>query len=150
MSAFNAFFAQLTGGGNAAGGDPSSTSTAAAAAPDPRGTPATGGGGSGAGGGGGGGEVFGVPLAGAAITYGPESDRSRFGNPQVRFRVFAAAKRGRGGVGDASAMGIFFSERGGDTGVANNANASAQKTNGIWHFLVNRVARGTLKRIQMS
>jgi len=89
MSAFNAFFAQLTGGG----GDGSSTAAAATAAPDPRGTPAVGGGGSG------GGEIFGVPLAGAAITYDPESDRSRFGNPQVRFRVWR--RRGGGDGGDA-------------------------------------------------
>lgn len=98
MSAFNAFFAQLTGGGNTTGGDPSSISAAAAAAPDPRGTPAAGGGGCGAGGGGGNTEVFGVPLTGAAITYDPESDRSRFGNPQVRFRVrvrvLAASREG--------------------------------------------------------
>ena len=81
MSAFNAFFAQLTGGGNSTGGAPSSTTVAA---PAPRGTPAADGGSVGAGGGGRGGtEVFGVPLTGAAITYDPDSDRNSFGNPQV-------------------------------------------------------------------
>lgn len=100
MSAFNAFFAQLTGGG--APGTPSAGG--GGHAERGRGNPAAGGsvignaigGAGGIGGGDGGGsdnssgagvggsEVFGVPLNEANVTYYPESDRRRFGNPQVR------------------------------------------------------------------
>lgn len=92
MSAFNAFFAQLTGGGNAAGGGAPSN-TAGSSSRDRRGSAtADGGGGGGVSGGAGvGGEVFGVPLTGAAVTYDPENDRSRFGTPQVRWYLSGRA-----------------------------------------------------------
>lgn len=83
MSAFNAFFAQLTGGGNAAGGGAPSNTTGSSSQDRRGSSTADGGGGGGSGGAGVGGEIFGVPLTGAAVTYDPESDRSRFGIPQV-------------------------------------------------------------------
>lgn len=99
MSAFNAFFAQLTGGG-----PPGTPSVGGGShAERGRGNPPSGGGGGaigaiggagGIGGGDGGGsdngsgaggsEVFGVPLKEGKVSYYPESDRRRFGNPQVR------------------------------------------------------------------
>lgn len=105
MSAFNAFFAQLTGGGN--------SNTSPGSERDSRGGGGAGGAGvvgGGAGGGdggssgrrgsgsgsvgggnrdrGGGGsssasDVFGVPLKGTVVTYRPETDRRHFGIPQV-------------------------------------------------------------------
>lgn len=104
MSAFNAFFAQLTGGGTPGGANSSSSavgpdhgrSASAAEGGDGSGgvvDSATGGGGrgdvgkSGGGVGGasssGGSELYGVPLNGTSVTYKPDGDRSIFGNPQV-------------------------------------------------------------------
>lgn len=100
MSAFNAFFAQLTGGGAPAGDAPPSAAAAASASASAAagGSADHRGNGTADGGGGGGGRadgVFGVPLTGAAVTYDPESDRSRFGNPQVRYLCFRRRKRRR-------------------------------------------------------
>lgn len=113
MSAFNAFFAQLTGGAPVADVSQSSVSggggspgVGGGAEHGRRGTSLDGsGGGKGGGTGGpgeggsiggagssggkgsGGTEVFGIALKGAAVTYDPGSDRERYGNPQVRVFV---------------------------------------------------------------
>eukprot|EP00752_Nemacystus_decipiens_P016776 g15013.t1 len=108
MSAFNAFFAQLTGGGNAAGGAPSNT--AGSSSQDRRGSATADGGGGGGGGGGGSGgagvvgEVFGVPLTGAAVTYDPENDKSRFGTPQCETVTTLPESSRRRGLCDQGAL----------------------------------------------
>ncbi|CAM9143567.1 unnamed protein product, partial [Choristocarpus tenellus] len=82
MAAFNAFFAQLTGGGGhppGAGADDSGTvvpTTSPSGRPAPTGARA--GGGAPVGGSGG----FGVRLRGRCVSYNPVNDRELFGTPQ--------------------------------------------------------------------
>lgn len=98
MSKINAFFARQFGGGGSSAASGALSGSSAAPANQGGNATADGGGGGGDGWGVGSAPVFGVLLSGAAETYDPEIDTSRFGNPQVSFLgVARGAGHGCGG-----------------------------------------------------